>query len=242
MNNEILLLSTTAATIGFIHTLFGPDHYVPFIVMSKARNWSLWKTSFLTIICGLGHVGSSIVLGIIGIAFGIGVSKLKHIEGIRGNIAAWAFILFGFAYLLWGLRKAYKNKSHKHIHAHGDLIHDHAHLHDSQKQHNIGQHDHIHKNKKTNITPWILFTVFVLGPCEPLIPLFIYPAAQHNRSGVLVVSVVFSLVTIITMLIMVLAFSTGLKALPFGKLERYTHAIAGATIFLSGCAIILLGL
>ena len=40
MSNEIAILTATAASIGFFHTLFGPDHYLPFIVMAKANNWS----------------------------------------------------------------------------------------------------------------------------------------------------------------------------------------------------------
>ena len=36
MNNSLALLSVTAISIGFIHTLLGPDHYLPFIVLSKA--------------------------------------------------------------------------------------------------------------------------------------------------------------------------------------------------------------
>jgi nickel/cobalt transporter (NicO) family protein len=241
MNNELFILITSAATIGFVHTLFGPDHYLPFIVMSKARNWSLFKTSMLTILCGLGHVGSSVLLGLIGIAFGIGVSKLEGTESIRGDIAAWSFVVFGFAYLLWGLWQAHKNKPHKHFHGHGEILHVHEHNHGPSTQHEMLAHHHQHKQKK-NITPWILFTIFVLGPCEPLIPLFIYPAARHSAMGVVYVSVVFSVITVATMLTMVLLFSAGLKFLPFGKLERYTHAIAGATIFLSGCGIVFLGL
>ncbi len=77
MTKEIWILSATAASIGFLHTLFGPDHYVPFIFMAKARKWSIYKTSWVTVACGIGHVGSSIVLGIIGVAFGIAVSKLQ---------------------------------------------------------------------------------------------------------------------------------------------------------------------
>jgi len=244
MNSEIILLSTSAAAIGFAHTIFGPDHYIPFIVMSKARKWSIWKTTLLTLVCGFGHVGSSIILGIIGIAFGIGVSNLERLEGIRGNIAAWLFIVFGFAYFLWGLRRAYINRPHKHVHAHGSLIHEHEHDHDHPLtvQADSSKHEHRHTTNKANITPWILFTIFVLGPCEPLIPLFIYPASQHNIPGMIWVSAVFTVITLITMLTMVLVFSTGLKALPFGKLERYTHAIAGATILLSGFAIVFLGL
>jgi hypothetical protein len=49
MNQELGILLITAVSIEFFHTLFGPDHYVPFIAMSKARNWSTLKT---TILCG----------------------------------------------------------------------------------------------------------------------------------------------------------------------------------------------
>ena len=71
MEKEIMVLCITAASIGFFHTIFGPDHYVPFIVMSRARKWSHVKTILITILCGLGHVGSSVVLGLIGVAVGL---------------------------------------------------------------------------------------------------------------------------------------------------------------------------
>jgi hypothetical protein len=37
---ELKALILTAASIGFFHTLLGPDHYLPFIMMSWARKWS----------------------------------------------------------------------------------------------------------------------------------------------------------------------------------------------------------
>jgi len=162
MNNELTVLYITAASIGFFHTLFGPDHYLPFIVMSKARNWSLGKTAVITFLCGLGHIASSIVLGIIGIALGIGVMKLEAIEASRGDLAGWALIGFGLAYFVWGLHQFVKNRPHRHIHIHEELKdHSHAHTH-------THEHAHVHeKTGKKNITPWILFTIFVLGPCEP---------------------------------------------------------------------------
>jgi len=42
---QILLLS--AAFLGFIHTLLGLDHYLPFIVLGKARKWSYPKTLWI---------------------------------------------------------------------------------------------------------------------------------------------------------------------------------------------------
>lgn len=88
MSNKIWILIVTAASIGFIHTLLGPDHYLPFIVMSKARNWSTFRTVSITILCGIGHVGSSVVIGAIGVILGIGLHKLEALESIRGNWAA----------------------------------------------------------------------------------------------------------------------------------------------------------
>jgi len=41
---------------------------------------------------------------------------------------------------------------------------------------------------------------------------------------------------------LVILASYGLKMVAFGKIERYTHVIAGATIFLCGIAILFLGL
>jgi len=231
--NELTVLMGTTALIAFTHTLFGPDHYLPFIVMSKARKWSMWKTTWLTIACGIGHVGSSILLGIIGVAAGIGLTKIEFIEGYRGNLAAWAFILFGFLYMIWGIYRAIKNKPHKHHHFHKDgSIHVHEHTH-------ADEHNHIHKK---NITPWILFTIFVLGPCEPLIPIIMQGEAISGTWGLISIALLFSSITIITMLVIVLMASYGINLMPFGKMEKYTHAIAGATIFLSGMAIVFLGL
>ncbi len=104
MEESTILLAGTAVTIGFIHTLIGPDHYLPFIVMGEARAWSIKKTMFITFLCGVGHVLSSIVVGFIGIAAGLSISKLEFFESFRGNIAAWLLIAFGIVYMLISLR------------------------------------------------------------------------------------------------------------------------------------------
>ncbi|MCK5462037.1 MAG: sulfite exporter TauE/SafE family protein, partial [Bacteroidales bacterium] len=233
MTDNLTALTITAASLAFVHTVLGPDHYLPFIVMSRARKWTIYKTSWVTLLSGFGHVISSILLGTIGIGVGIALNKLEFMESVRGDLAAWLFVLFGLGYMSWGIYRAVKNKPHKHIHYHGNgtsHVHEHTHL---------EEHDHTHKN---NITPWILFTIFFLGPCEPLIPLLMYPAAKNSSWGVAQVSIVFGLVTMLTMLVLVLLASYGLKFVRLGKMERFTHAIAGATILLSGIAILFLGL
>jgi nickel/cobalt transporter (NicO) family protein len=239
MSTDLTILIVTAASIGFLHTLTGPDHYLPFIVMSKARSWNTAKTLWITFLCGLGHVGSSIVIGTIGIVLGLGVKKLEVFESFRGNLAALAFIAFGFIYFLWGLWKALKDKPHKHVHLHNNgSIHVHEHQHTE-----ILTHSHNHnRNIPVNITPWILFTIFVLGPCEPLIPLLMYPAAKIHVGAIIIVAVIFSIVTISTMMVIVVLTMRGINFLPMKVFEKYMHAFAGAAICLSGCAIVFLGL
>ncbi|MCI0474022.1 MAG: sulfite exporter TauE/SafE family protein [Ignavibacteria bacterium] len=237
MSQELSTLLITAASIGFFHTLFGPDHYLPFVVMKQARKWSLIKTTWITFLCGIGHVGSSVLLGLIGVAFGTALAKLEIVESFRGELAAWALIAFGLVYSVWGLRRAVRNKPHAHLHSHGNGV-EHSHSHEHNKE-----HVHIHdKEGKANITPWVLFTVFVLGPCEPLIPVLMYPAAQSSFYGLVMVTLVFSAVTIATMITIVIVSSYGINLLPFNKLEKYSHALAGAAIFLCGIAIQFLGL
>ncbi len=236
MNPDILLLCGTAAFIGFIHTILGPDHYLPFIMMSKARKWSMKKTAFITFICGVGHILGSVLIGLLGVFLGIAVMKLELLEGYRGNITAWLLIGFGFAYFVWGLRRAIKNKPHTHLHSHGEAtLHSHKHSHHSE-------HSHVHESKKKEITPWILFLIFVFGPCEPLIPILMYPAAKSSFTGIFLVAGVFGAVTVSTMLAVVMLSSWGISFVKLGRLERYIHAIAGGTICLSGIGIQFLGL
>ena len=236
MTDELLILMTTGASLGFIHTLLGPDHYLPFIVMARTKRWSILKTGLVTFFCGIGHVVSSVLLGFAGIFFGLALNKLVAFESFRGGLAAWALIAFGLIYFIWGLRKAAKNKSHTHFHGHANgLTHNHIHTH-------AEDHVHLHSDGDGNVTPWILFVIFVLGPCEPLIPILMYPAAKSSLAGVVWVSLVFGAVTVFTMCVIVLASAFGASFIRFGKFERYSHSMAGATICISGLAISFLGL
>jgi len=234
MSKELIILATTAATVGFVHTILGPDHYLPFIVFSKAGRWRSTQTVVITLLCGIGHVLSSVVLGFVGIALGIALFRLEAIESFRAELAAWLLITFGFTYFVWGVHRAVRSRHHKQLHESGEGY--------SSLHKPTGGHSHVQSSGFVNLTPWVLFIIFVFGPCEPLIPLVMYPAAKGNMIAVAVVASIFGLTTIATMLVIVLASSYGLSRLPLRKLEKYSHALAGLTIFLCGGAIKFLGL
>ncbi|MFA6409043.1 MAG: sulfite exporter TauE/SafE family protein [Gammaproteobacteria bacterium] len=236
-DHAFIILLASALSVGFIHTLLGPDHYLPFIVMAKARRWSMQKTTWITLLCGIGHVLSAAILGLIVAAIGITVAKLQFIESFRNVISAWLLIGFGFGYLLWGIHYALKKKTHTHAHIHSDgSLHQHLHNHNEE-------HAHLHTKKSyRELTPWILFIIFILGPCEPLIPLIIYPALHGSLMEVFWISLAFGAATLMVMLSLVLASAFGMQKFELHFFSRYGNALAGGVICLSGVAIRFLGL
>lgn len=232
--NELTVLLISAASLGFVHTLLGPDHYLPFIVLSKARKWSQTKTMWITLLSGIGHVGGSVVLGITGVAMGISLTRLESIEASRAEIVAWMLIVFGFAYTLYGVYKFLKNGGHRHVPSFllpKSVKHMHLPNTDDEEQ----------KEDTTKLTPWILFLIFVFGPCEVLIPLLIYPAAEHDTFGVLSVASVFGFTTVLTMLTVVLMGYKGFTLLRFKQGEKYVHGLAGLVILFAGIGMKFLG-
>jgi ABC-type nickel/cobalt efflux system permease component RcnA len=176
----------------------------------------------------------------VGIAFGVAVLKLESIESFRGDMAAWLLLAFGLVYFVWGIRRAIRNQSHTHPHVHPNgTVHTHEHVH-------ARDHVHVHEaaekstekpDRGASMTPWVLFTIFLFGPCEPLIPILMYPAAKGNMAGLALVTLVFGVITIATMTAIVAGAYVGAGALRFTRLQRYSHALAGFVILACGAAI-----
>jgi len=233
--NEMSVLVMSAATVGMVHTLLGPDHYLPFIVLSKARNWSRPKTMWITFIAGLGHVSGSVILGVIGIAMGLSLSKLEAFEANRGSLVGWMLIAFGLLYTAYGIYKYIKKGAHVHLPSFlrpKSLRGKHMHL-DMQE---LEEEDTAGK-----LTPWILFLIFVFGPCEVLIPMLIFPAANHSGMGVFMVALVFGIATIGTMMALVYLGYKGFSLLSLKGREYQFHLLAGMVILMAGAGMQFMG-
>jgi sulfite exporter TauE/SafE len=231
--NELYLLIISAGSLGFVHTILGPDHYLPFIVLSKARKWSSRKTMWITLFSGVGHVMSSVIIGMIGIAMGISLSKLEAVESFRGDMVGWMLFAFGIIYTIYGLYKYMKSSHHMHLPRFmlPKKIRDLQHLPTEEQG-----------RDNTKITPWIIFLIFVFGPCEVLIPMLIFPAYENSTFGMFAVALVFGIATIATMMAAVWVGHKGTSLIRFKKHERYWHLIAGVIILMSGSGILFFGL
>lgn len=231
-------LLLAAIGIAVVHTALGPDHYLPFVMIGRARRWSMARMLAITALCGLGHVGSSLLLGGLGIAVGVALAGVEGLEAMRGGIAGWALVAAGTAYGLWGVRRALRHRHGLELHSHGDAVHVHHH---GPPLHHDHHHDH-HEATGPDVTFWALFLVFVLGPCEPLLPLFVAPASEGRWGLAAAVGGAFGVATIATMLAVTAAMYAGVSRLPLGPLERWSHALAGGVVAGSGAGILWLGL
>jgi len=229
-----------AALLGVTHTALGPDHTLPFVMLARAQSWSRRRTLWVTFVCGLGHVAAALLLVAVGFAVGgmlVGLpvyrAWLAEFDGVRGSLAGWGFVAIGVAYGLWGIRHAIRRGAGLTPHVHDGEVH----------IHRRGQHTHRHPDSRNSkATFWMLFTLLVLGPCEPLIILFL-PLAATGRWSLLAASgAVFALATVVTMLALVALAYTGLMSVSLGRFERWSHALAGGVIATCGLAVVFLGL
>lgn len=209
-------LLVTALITAVVHTLTGPDHYLPFIAIAKSRDYSLEKTLFWTFICGLGHIGSALLLALLFVYFSHWLTEAKFtwVEDHRADLAAYAMIGLGATYLVWAV---WHRIRHKYGHGH--------------------HHELIAASENKNISIWVLFIIFVLGPCETLLPI-LTASSVLGATAVVATTLLFSISTIATMMIMVTAGMLGLKALHLQCLHQYAHEIAGGTIMACGLAIV----
>ena len=210
----MLVLLTSAVFVAFFHAL-APDHWLPFVALARGSRWRMGTLAWVSVLAGIGHVASSLLLGLIGLWVGLAVHRLEGAEAWRGNMGIWLLIGFGVAYALWGLK-------------HAQHPHPHVSVQDAVK---------LYATRRV----WMLIAILVFGPCEPLIPLM-FLAYQQGVPAVAMTSAVFSLVTIAMVVGQSCLSYAGVRLIQAAWMERYAHALAGMTIVLTGLAVLVLGL
>ena len=228
------VLLGTAASLAIVHTLIGIDHSLPLAALGRARGWALRRTLLVTGVCGAGHVASSVVIGAAGVGFGVATDSLLRVESARGELAAALLIGFGLSYTAWALWSRRPGRA-----AEGAAE---------------GRGPRAAAGAETGtgrpgdvrgLTAWALFVVFVLGPCEPLIPLMVVPGLAGDWLAVAAVAAVFGLLTIGVMLAAVAAAWHGIGWIdrsPLHRGDRLAHAAAGLVVAACGAAVLWLGL
>lgn len=89
-------------TLAATHTV-SPDHWFPFVMVGRANKWKVSWVLGLALLAGIGHVGTSVFIGLVGVFAEKGASK--SIAAFLENATPLLLIVFGFGYAGYALYK-----------------------------------------------------------------------------------------------------------------------------------------
>lgn len=96
--------------LSVLHALI-PNHWLPVLAISRKENWTIGQTTSVTLISGLSHALSTVIIGVlIGLA---GVQLAEAISGFSHIIAPAILVALGLFYI-------YQHHRHKHFHLHSE--------------------------------------------------------------------------------------------------------------------------
>jgi len=73
LSSELIVIFTGTVLLAITHTI-SPDHWFPFVMLGRANDWSLTRILLLATLAGIGHVGTSVVIGTVGVLASKGLS------------------------------------------------------------------------------------------------------------------------------------------------------------------------
>jgi nickel/cobalt exporter len=227
------VLLTTACGTALLHT-FIPDHWLPFVLIGRARAWSGRTTALVSGFSALIHVSLSVSLGFITLQ--IGMSAAEAIGETMHRMGAVLLILFGLAYACWAWRKG------GHFHPGGRLLHSHEQMAacDGSEGHANPEHLHYHADDRLiRARPgWsAIWLALIVGanPCILILPVMLATAGRGRLVFWLVVLAYSLPAVILTVGLSVLGVAGG-RRFHVPLAAKHMEAASGLLIALLGLA------
>lgn len=105
----MIALISGSLVLSILHG-FIPNHWLPVVAIGKKEKWSLSETTRVTVIAGLSHAASTVLIGAL-LAF-IGSRLAAVVESFTAFIAPALLVTLGIFYI-------YQHMRHHHFHLHG---------------------------------------------------------------------------------------------------------------------------
>jgi len=254
MSTEAIALFIATFSAAFFHTM-SPDHWLPFVMVGKSQKWPILKTELVALAAGIGHVGTSVIIALVGIFIGTELSE--NFASIAETATGSALIVFGFGYAIYMWSKGGHvhftiggdrfTGGHSHVHASESASHTHELGPDGEHHHDHDEHEHAHGHTHAadapqgSKAPYTLVLIMGLTPCIALLPLA-FAGASISIGTAMGVIVLFSISTIIPILTLTYLGSKGLSFMKLDWFERYGDIITGIVIGCIGLMTMFLGL
>ena len=232
------VLTTVAATgfsVAFFHAAI-PTHWLPFVLVARARKWGRTKTLAVTALAGLGHVALTSLLGL-GIAwFGFQLEeKVEAFPWFAGGL------LFAFAcYYLW---RQLTGRGICHHHPPGGNHHADEHCAEEKEQSHWQEELHASPLVSARSGEWTaisgLFVMLTLSPCEGFLGIYLSGVAFGWR-GFFVLSAILAVATLAGMTLFTWLALLGFERFRLNRFERYEAGLLAAVFGILGVLVILI--
>jgi hypothetical protein len=222
---ETPALLAAAAGVGFGHAIL-PDHWVPLAVLGRTNNYPVRRVARLSGLAGVAHVLVSLVLG--GVIIAVGLQLRGTVQSAQSTIVGTVLILTGAAFAAVEVARARRR--------HGDADHEHGHAH----------HHHDHHHRADGADPLAsdargarrLGAIMVpfgaaASPDLTILPVFLAASAAGTLAAVGAL-VVFSAVTIGTIVGLTVSASLGGARIRARWLDRWGNAFSAAVLVAIG--------
>lgn len=238
MNSTVLTtLAATGFTVAFFHAAI-PTHWLPFVLVARAREWNRAKTLLVTVFAGLGHVALTTVLGLAIAWFGF---KVDERLGEAAPKIAGGVLLVVAAYYFWrqwrgaGICHHPVPGGHHHADEHcGNEVGGHSHW-DGE----LADSELLSRKKGDWAAISGLFLMLTLSPCEAFLPIYL-SGVQFGWKGFFVLSAILAAATFTGMLVFTWLALIGLEKIQVKRLERYEAGLLGGLFTVVGVLILVL--
>lgn len=203
-----MILALSAAFVGFVHSL-SPGHWLPVVLMVKARRWDLAQAAFAALVAASGHIFVSVGLGFVGLFIGKSFfgPHLHEIEEHAGLI----LVFFGLAYAI------HSRRAHRHCHG----------------------HEHHGPDPRTSgKAPYVFLFSLGFSPCFAVLPVFA-TAIGVGSTALLLSMTAFSVGVAAALLGGSLLVSRGLVKLDHPIFEHHGDLITGLGVAAMGLILVL---
>jgi hypothetical protein len=211
-NAGIVVVIAGSAMVGAVHALL-PDHWIPFVLLSRARRWDLRRSLAAAAAGGLAHLVSTAALGLL-VAL-LGTEALKRAGPAAEFAGAGILAVFGLLLSLRGLRSARSGRGH-----HG---------------HSSGPTPDPSRPASSDRGHLLQGALLGARPCAEAIPVFLAAAAYGLTSSILAI-LAWVIATLGVMVGIVWLSLLGLSTVKLDFLEKYGEVAAGLLILLMGLA------
>lgn len=224
MHSTVLAtIAVTGFTVAFFHAAI-PTHWLPFVLVARARGWSRGKALLVVIFAGLGHVALTTLLGV-GIAW-FGFQVDAHVGAAFPWLAGGVLVLIGL-YYFW---RQWRGGGICHHHPPGS--------HHQPSEHCGHEDEHSHWDDELKESPLIsrasgdwaavsgLFVMLTLSPCEGFLPVYL-SGVQFGWPGFFVLSGILAAGTLLGMTAFTWLTLVGLDRFKVKNFERYEAGLLG---------------